>query len=439
MRIAIIGAGIAGVTTAYECAAEGHQVTVFERCGSVGAEGSFANGGLTAPGLSLAWNPAAWPGLGGAAKLTWDWQRWRAGRDKRRGELQQRLLKLALFSSARQAELRRSLQLDYERADGTLVLLRSEQDLNAAQASLDLLVQDGLSAHVLTAEQCLRVEPGLNPAMRLHAGIHLSQGENGNCRQFAHLLRSAAQRMGVEFRFHTTVRHLVPGTPARLVHEYTPPPDSLSEPSRQSEARNLTESNEDTRPAPVGSKEDAFDAIIICTGADAAELLQTLKLKPALTRLHGFSITAPLRQLEAHPELGPKAAVLDQQRQISISRIGQRIRVAGGVAPGTASERAKKSTLAALHQTLDDWFPGAMQSTSVQRWQGAQALAADGLPLLGASGREGVWLNLAQGSATTLGWPLACGTARVLAEQVTGRSPSSELPDITGLDIGRCT
>jgi D-amino-acid dehydrogenase len=435
MRIAIIGAGIAGVTTAYECAADGHQVTVFERRGSVAAEASFANAGLTAPGLSLPWSPAKWPGLGGGATLAWGWQRWRAGRSKGQGVLQERLLKLALFSSARQAELRRSLQMDYERASGTLVLLRSEQDLSAAQTGLDLLTPWGLSAQVLTADQCRGIEPGLNPDMRLHGGVHLSQGESGNCRQFAHLLRGAAQRLGAQFRFHTTVRSLTPGTPAKLVHEYTPPPDSLPAPSRHSEQR---DGGADTRPAPMGSTEDSFDAIIICTGADASELLRALKLKPALTQVQGYSITAPLRQLEAHPELGPQAAVYDQQRQISIGRIGQRIRVAGGIAPATASERARKSTLASLHQALDDWFPGAMQSTAVQRWQGSQALAADGLPLLGACARDGIWLNLAQGSAATLGWPLACGAARILAEQVTGRQASADLPDITGLDIGRC-
>lgn len=439
MRIAIIGAGIAGVTTAYECAADGHQVSVFERCGSVAAEGSFANSGLSAAALCLPLNPAGWPGIAGLGKFRWGWQRWRAGRDKHQLERQGRLLKLALFGSTRLLHLRRSLQLDYERADGVLLLLRSERELQSAQAGLDLLTAQGLSAQTLTAEQCLSVEPGLNPDTRLHGGVHLSQGEVGNCRQFSHLMRIAAQRLGVQFRFHTTVRSLTPGTPASLVHEYTPPPDNLGEPSRMSEAAEANESGAsgDTRPAAMGSIEERFDAIIICAGAGAAALLRTLKLKAALTTVHGYSITAPLRQLEAHPDLGPKAGVLDQQTQVSISRIGQRVRIAGGIAPGAASERFKDSTLALLHQAASDWFPGAMVSSQVQRWQGSQALAADGLPLLGASGRDGIWLNLAQGSASSLGWPLACGAARALADQVAGRKAEGETPDITGLDISR--
>ncbi|MCV2355140.1 FAD-dependent oxidoreductase [Paucibacter sp. B2R-40] len=438
MRIAIIGAGIAGVTTAYECAADGHQVIVFERCGSVAAEGSFANAGITAPGLSLAWGRATMPGLSGGSKLAWGWRRWRAGRSKDLAGRQERLLALGLFSHARLQELRRKLQMDYERAEGVLVLLRSEREQQAALAGLGLLERAGVSAQVLSPEQCLSVEPGLNPDARLHGGVHLSQGEAGNCRQFSHLMRIAAQRLGVQFRFHTTVRGLTPGTPARLTHEYTPPPDSLAEPSRLSEAGETPDAG-DTRPASIGRTEDSFDAIIICAGAGAAHLLRPLKLKTALSTVHGYSITAPLRQLEAFPDLGPRAGLFDLRQQVSISRIGQRIRLAGGIEPGLASERFKDSTLALLHQVLDDWFPGAMLNTQVQRWQGSHAIAADGLPLLGASGRDGIWLNLAQGSATLLGWPLACGAARALAEQVAGRKPDSAAPDTTGLDISRFT
>jgi D-amino-acid dehydrogenase len=438
MRIAIIGAGIAGVTTAYECAADGHQVTVFERRGSVAAEGSFANAGITAPGLSLAWGRASMPSLSGGSKMAWGWRRWRAERSKDQTQRQQCLLNLGLFSHARLQDLRRKLQLDYERAEGVLVLLRSQREQQTAQASLALLEQAGANTQMLSAEQCLAIEPGLNPDTRLYGGVHLSQGEAGNCRQFSHLLRIEAQRLGVQFRFHTTVRDLAPGTPTRLIHEYTPPLDSLAETSRLGEAGEANDGG-DTRPAIMGRIEDSFDAVVICAGAGAVSLLRALKLKAALTPVHGYSITAPLRQLEAFPDLGPRAGLFDLRQQVSISRIGQRIRLAGGIEPGFASERFKTSTQALLHRVLDDWFPGAMLSTQVQRWQGSQTLAADGLPLLGASGRDGIWLNLAQGSPTMLGWPLACGAAKALAEQVTGRKADREAPDTAALDISRFT
>ena len=110
--------------------------------------------------------------------------------------------------------------------------------------------------------------------------------------------------------------------------------------------------------------------------------------------------------------------MFDQQQRITIARIGQRVRVTG-----------RDEHL--LHAVLNDWFPGAMVAGQVQRWAGAHAVLADGLPVLGASGSAGVWLNLAHGDS---GWTLACGAARVLAEQIAGLPPEV---DVSGLDIAR--
>lgn len=410
MRIAIIGAGIAGVTSAYELAADGHDVTVFERRGSVAAEGSFANAGIVAPGLALAWTRPRFPRLLKGQPLGWQWRSWRAGR-KPDAERRARLLQLAAFSRERLQHLRHRLALDYERAEGHLVLLRTADDAAAIQPGLAVLHELGLGHRLLDADQCRAVEPGLNPDTALHSGVQLAQAEAGNCRQFAHQLRLEAQRMGVQFRFHTTVRQLQAGTPVQLTHEHTPPEDTQGLALRQTEPG-------DTVPAPSGEQQESFDAVIVCAALDAAALLRPLGLKLALQAVQGVAITAPLRQLEAHPDLGPRAALFDQQQHITIARIGQRVRVTG------RDEHA-------LHAVLNDWFPGAMVAGQVQRWAGAHAVLADGLPVLGASGSAGVWLNLAHGDS---GWTLACGAARVLAEQIAGLPPEV---DVNGLDIAR--
>ncbi|MEJ6005472.1 FAD-dependent oxidoreductase [Paucibacter sp. AS339] len=432
MRIAIIGAGIAGVTSAFECANDGHQVTVFERRSSVAAEGSFANTGFAAPALALPWAAARFP-RPGAGALSWQWRRWRAERSKDHAARQALLLQLASYSHGRLQELRKRLQLDYERTEGQLLLLRHERELRAIQAQLDLMQSLGLPHQFLSPEQCLALEPGLNPETPLHGGIQLSQAEVGNCRQFSHLMRIEAQRLGVQFRFHTTVRSITPGQPASLIHEHTIPPEGLGAATRGPDKQDAG----DTQPAPLGPVQESFDAVLICAGAGALALLQPLGLKPALSTVHGYSITAPLRQLEAHPDLGPRAGLLDLRHQVSISRIGQRVRIAGGIETGTSATHFKPATLALLHQVLHDWFPGAMQVGQEQRWKGSQALLPDGLPLLGASGLAGVWLNLAQGSANSLDWPLACGAARVLADQICKRKTDVDAPDTTGLDIAR--
>lgn len=440
MRIAIIGAGIAGVCTAFELAADGHQITVFDRCGSVAAEGSFANAGIVAPALRLPWGAPAWPSLSAGRGISWQLKRRRAAKSKDIGATQERLFKLAQFSLERLQSLRRALQLDYERAQGQLVLLRTARELKQIQPGLDLLEQFGARPQLLDAQQCLSLEPGLNPEQALHGGVHLPQAEVGNCRQFAHLLRLESQRLGVQFRFHTTVRSITPGKQADLVHEYTPPAEQPGPASRSGEGMDKREAG-DTRPAPQGPQQESFDAIVVCAGTGAAELLAPLGLKLATTRLHACSITAPLRQLEAHPHLGPQAALLDQQTGISISRLGQRVRIAlSGKFSGEIEDSAhqiKPATTALLHQVLNDWFPGSMQSGQVLQWTGSQAHLPDELPLLGDSGRTGIWLNLAQESSALSGWTLACGAAAVLRSQIGGQQAGQDVPDISGLEISR--
>ncbi|RQO63201.1 amino acid dehydrogenase [Paucibacter sp. KBW04] len=440
MRIAIIGAGIAGVCTAYELAADGHQVTVFDRCGSVAAEGSFANAGIIAPALRLPWVAAGWPSLSAGRGIGWQLKRRRAAKDKDASATQQRLFKLAQFSLERLQALRRTLQLDYERSQGQLVLLRTARELKQVQPGLDLLEQFGARPQLLDSAQCLALEPGLNPEQALQAGVHLPQAEVGNCRQFAHLLRLEAQRLGTQFRFHTTVRSITPGKQASLVHEYTPPIEQAGPASRPGESMDKREAG-DTRPATPGPQQDSFDAIVVCAGTGASELLASLGLKLATTRLHACSITAPLRQLEAHPHLGPQAALLDQQSGVSISRLGQRVRLSlSGKFSGEIEDgqgQIKAPTTALLHKVLNDWFPGSMQSGQVLQWTGSQVHLADELPVLGDSGRTGIWLNLAQESSALAGWTLACGAAAVLRSQIGGQQAGSDIPDISGLEISR--
>ncbi|MDC6167265.1 FAD-dependent oxidoreductase [Paucibacter sp. XJ19-41] len=443
MRIAVIGAGIIGVSTAYELGADGHEVTVFERSGSVAAETSFANAGIVAPGYVGPWAAPGMPAkllrqlfashaaarLGGppsAATLSWLWRWWRACKPKTHATNRRRMHGLAAYSAERLRTLRQQLQLDYERADGYLVLLRSARELAAAQPGLQLLGELGVAHKLLDAAQCRAVEPGLNPDTALAGGIHLAQDEVGNCRQFTHLLRGEAQRLGVRFRFHTTVRRIEPGSAPLLVHEYTPPDEGQI-------VRNEAASREgpSTLPQPIEPQQERFDAIIVCAAMGSAALLRPLGLKLPLAAVHGYSITAPLRQLEAHPDLGPRAGLMDERYKVAISRIGQRVRVAGSAELGGDPAAFNAKSISTLHKVLHDWFPGATHTTQAQRWKGARPMLPDGPPVLGASGAAGVWLNLGHGSS---GWALACGSARVLADQLAGRSPGV---DVEGLDIGR--
>ena len=424
MRVAVIGAGIVGVTTAYELALRGHEVTVYERHGTVAAETSFANAGVVAPGYVTPWAAPGMPrkllgqllGRDGAMRLgglptlagwRWLWRWWKACDARtytaRRGEL----FALARSSQYRLREITANLRLEYEQGRGLLVLLRSEQEVTQARASLKLLAELGVTFHLIDGAGCRRVEPALSEATALKAGIHLPDDEVGNCRQFAVLLRAEAQRRGVEFRFNHLVQGIEPGAPVRI--------DSIA----------LATDAESTlgAPAPVTTgtpQSQTFDGVVVCAALGAAALLRPLGLRLPLHAVHGYSITLPVRHFETHPDTGPRAALMDERHKVAISRLGDRVRVAGGVEFGGPVARLNPAPIETLYRVLDDWFPSAARRNPAQTWKGARPMLPDGPPRVGASGVPGVWLNLGHGSS---GWALACGSAQRIAEQL-GRAPT---------------
>jgi D-amino-acid dehydrogenase len=437
MRVAVIGAGIVGVTTAYELAVDGHEVTVFERRASVAAEASFANAGVVAPGYVTPW---AAPGMPGKvlrhlfsrhapvrlalpfppALLAWIWRWWRACRLSVHQANRTRMIRLARYSQERMRGLSGALGLEYEQAPGMTVLLRSERDLALARGSIKLLAELGVNFHLIDAARAREIEPGLSSETPLHAALHLPNAEVGNCRQFAHLLRGEAQRRGANFRFHRQVERIIPGARPVLRHRAL----ARFESAQLSGAEVPT-----TLPEAEGSEE--FDAVIVCAALHSARLLAPLGLQLPMAAVHGYSVTAPLRDGGKDPLVGPRSALMDERYKVAISRLGNRVRVSGSAELGGTLETQNEAPLATLYKVLDDWFPGCAQQAKAQSWKGARPMMPDGPPLIGASGLEGIWLNLGHGSS---GWALACGSARLLADTVAARAPAI---DAEGLGLER--
>lgn len=405
-RVAVIGAGLAGVTTAFELASRGCHVQVFERGGSIAGRSSFACNALLAPFVPhLAELPAPAP-------LIWRWRRWRASRHADGASAA--LTALTQWGLSRTTELRQRLRLDDEATGGLLVALGDAKRLEAAQARLDDWKVRGLTVHLLNADQARSLEPGLNTDAPLAGALAVAGGGAGNARLFAQQLRHHAQRLGVAFRFHTAARAiLADGSGLTLRHEYTPPVEPPTTRFLDPEAR-------DAIPPASGPRDERFDAIVLCNGLEAQPLLGH---RLQLAAQHEASVTAPLRVLEAHPDLGPRAGWLDPARGLTIARTGQRVRVTGDLRITSARERAQPD-FELLHRGLQHWFPGSTQRQQVQQSHSRRTLAADGLPVIGASDKPGVWLNLAPGGN---GWALACGAAQALAQRITGDTPAVDI------------
>ncbi len=424
-HIAVIGAGVVGVTSAYELAAAGHAVTVFDRGGTIAGEASFAPAGLGGAGWALGWSALAaggarWPGVDvGANPLHWIWAaKWlRARRRSALPLLQQRVQRLAAYSLERTQELTRSLNLEFENSSGVLVLSRSAADTKRLDGAIAVLERLGVAHRRLTSDECLSVEPGLTPQALPDAAVHLPQEGTANCREFTHLMRQHAERLGVRFVFHTQVTAITPGERPVLTLRSTAPL--------------ATGSDSVHEPATAGERSE-FDAVAVCGALGSLPLLAACGVRLPMVGVRGHSVTLPLRLDDISAQsVGPRSAVIDAGERISISRSGSRVRVATVSRLGRHGGADDRAAVQPLYGALDHWFAGCARASQSQHWSGSCPALPDGLPLIGASGIPGVWLNLGHGDT---GWAMACGSARVLGAAITGRTPGI---DVEGLGIER--
>jgi len=414
MKIAVIGAGIIGITSAYELTRDGHEVTVLERRGAAAEEASFANAGVVAPGYATPWAAPGMPlkllqhlfsryaavklGLPlSAHELKWIWQWYRACRLDRYMLNRATMQRLAFYSRARLHQITADLKLEYERSDGYLVLLRSRHDSQMMQPGLQVLREAGVNFKEIDPADSRKIEPALNPDTPFFGAVHLPDDEVGNSRQFALLLKNEAQRLGAKFLFNSNVIQVAPADDVTI------------------------------QLAGDGAAQH-YDAVVICAALGSERLLAPLGLKLPLVGIHGYSISAAIRE----PLNAPRSAIMDERYKVAISRLGNRVRVAGSAELGGNFNKKRASSLQTLYKVLHDWFPGAVNlSGGVQEWKGARPMLPDGPPVIGPSGSAGVWLNLGHGSS---GWALSCGSARVLADLIGNRA--SDL-DVSGFSLAR--
>ncbi len=431
MKIAVVGAGIIGITTAYELARDGHKVTVLERRGAAAEESSFSNAGVLSPGYVTPWAAPGMPWkvlkqmasshaafrlsfpLAGA-DMAWLWHFWRACNlntyQRHRTALQQ----LAFFSRSQLHAITERHSLEYDRTQGYLIALRTEKDRAMVQTSLQVLRDLGVTFSELDEAGARAIEPAINTDTRFVGAIHLAQDEVANCRQFALLLKDECRRLGVQFEFNASVQKVQLArtnserSATLLVADIQP----------SSQLSSFLPSSAQADPA---CRELSFDAVVLCTGAQAGPLLQEIGVQLPLRPVYGYSVSAHIKE----PLNAPRSGLMDERYKVSITRLGQRVRVAGSAQVGGRAGQMNRAALGTLYKVLHDWFPGAaVIRQGVQEWQGARPMLANRPPVISkASSSSAVWLNLGHGSS---GWALSCGSARLLADSIAGREASIE-------------
>lgn len=406
-KIAVIGAGIVGIATAYELALKGLDVTVFERNATVAEDGSFANTGILGASLIQPISLPQWPArsrleqwtkrsgipLGKGFRLSdvrWR-SRWEAPPNEtvvqQSTQLAYQLVKL---SQQRLHELLPALSNPIEQSTGQLLIFKSEAQVHAWQPRLKQLGQVGIGYQVLPPHAARKMEPGISPTAEFHSALHFEIDEVINCRQWAHVLKEEAGRRGASFRFNTMVRSI------------------------RFDAGLHLEMGTETPPAK-------FDAVVVCCAQESKRLLESANIKLALTPLHGHSVSGYIKEsLNA-----PRSAVLDATSGVSMVRAGNRVRVSGAPELGAAGLAPLEKTLQDLYLTLQHYFPGATHfQGGAQTWRGTVAMTPDGLPLVGATSVPGLWLNTGHGMH---GVGMANACASLLADAIQGQAASMDI------------
>ena len=416
MKIAVIGAGMAGVAAAQALAGDGHEVTVIERRASVAEETSFAPAGIAAAALAAPWLPpsgrlqslsgsadeqARLHGTGAAFASPTLFGKRDGPEATRRAERAQALHRLLALGVERIDTLARDLGLDFERGDGLLLTLPDAACAAQAEVAIAWLQQLGDTAEWADVARQRQVEPGRRVADDAPRAVWLPNARIGNTREWTQLLRAHAAHLGVRFLFQHEVVGITAGPRPTL---------------RLSAANAATD-------------ELAFDAVVVCAAMESARLLAPLGVKLPWRPIRGCSVTVAQFVREAAPDSGPRAALLDVRSGTSISRLGARVRVAGGhesvaasasAAPGTPPTR---KSLQPLYDAVDEAFPGAVNWQQAQVWQATRAALADGLPVVGPSGVPGIWLDAGHAHH---GWALSQAAAGLLCTMIAGETAPAE-------------
>jgi len=415
MKVAVLGAGVIGITTAYCLARAGHQVVVVDRQPGPALETSFANAGEISPGYASPW---AAPGVPMKA-LGWlimrhaplilrpsldpEMWRWLAAMMRnctapRYAVNKARMVRLAHYSRERLIALRAQTGIQYDhRSRGTLQLFREQRQLDGIGKDVAVLRAAGIDFRVLDRADCLRVEPGLASATDpLVGGLQLPDDETGDCFMFTMALADLAEAEGVRFEFGTTI-------------------DSLER------------SGDEIAAVRTSQGTIRADRYVVALGSYAPRLLRPLGLRLPVYPVKGYSITASI----VDSERAPVSTLLDDTYKIAITRLGDRIRV-GGLAElagySTDLPAARRDTLI---RSVGSLFPAAANLEEAALWSGLRPMTPDSTPVVGPTPISNLYLNCGHG---TLGWTMACGSAQVLSDLISGNAPDIDASD---LSIGR--
>jgi D-amino-acid dehydrogenase len=415
MRILVMGGGVIGTTSAYYLARQGFEVVVVDRQNGPALETSFANAGQVSPGYASPWAapgvplkaikwllqrhaPLAIKATQHLDQYLWMAQMLRNCTASRYALNKERMVRLSEYSRDCLDELRQETGIAYEeRLLGTTQLFRTQAQLDNAAKDIAVLESSGVPFELLDRAGIAKVEPALAPVCGTLAGaLRLPNDQTGDCQMFTTKLAEMAQSLGVEFRFGQGIERL----------------DAVGD---------------RINGVWLDGKLESADQYVVALGSYSPALLKPLGLRLPVYPLKGYSLTVPITD----PGRAPTSTILDETYKVAITRFEQRIRVGGMAEIAGFDLSLNPRRRDTLEMIVNDLYPGGGDLQRADFWTGLRPATPDGTPIVGATPYRNLFLNTGHG---TLGWTMACGSGRFLADIMGKRLPQISAD---GLDIFR--
>ncbi|MEE8663009.1 MAG: D-amino acid dehydrogenase [Acetobacter sp.] len=412
MKITVLGSGVVGVTSAWYLAQAGHEVTVVDRQPGAGMETSFANAGQVSPGYSSPW---AGPGVPMKSvkwlmmkyrpfvfwpmpdRHLWSWlmQMLANCTSEAYSVNKGRMVRLAEYSRDIQDDLRATTGITFDdRQMGTLQVFRTSKQLDAAAGDIEVLKQYNVPYEVLDRAGCVAIEPGLKEsAHKIIGGLRLPGDQTGDAFLFTQRLAAMAAEAGVTFLHNTTIKQL------------------------KTEAGKVTGVVTDKGTLTA-------DAYVLALGSFSPAIGRQAGLNLPIYPVKGYSLTSGI----VDESRAPISTIMDETYKIAITRLGDRIRIGGTAELAGFSTSLRQPRRETLEHSVTDLFPGGGDMASATFWTGLRPMTPDGTPIIGRTPVSNLFLNTGHG---TLGWTMACGSGRVLADIISGKKT-----DILHEDLG---
>ena len=412
MRVLVLGSGVIGTSVAYYLARSGHQVTVVDRQPGPALETSFANAGEVSPGYSAPWagpgvpakaikwllmhhSPLVIKPMLDAAMWRWGVQMLRNCTEARYRQNKARMVRLAEYSRDCLRELRAETGIRYdERMQGTLQLFRTHKQLDGVAKDTEILQQYGVPFQVLDRAGYLKYEPALAEVQHKFVGaLRLPDDETGDCFKFTQRLAEAAKVLGVQFRFGVDIQGITAAG---------------------------------GRISGVRTSEGVLEAdrYLLALGSYSTRMLAPLGVRIPVYPVKGYSITVPVTDAARAPE----STIMDETHKVAVTRLGDRIRVGGTAALSGFDLSLDPARRRTLEFVVGDLFPRGGDVSRAEFWCGLRPMTPDGTPIVGGTAIDNLFLSTGHG---TLGWTMAAGTGRVMADLISGRRPQIDMEGLT--------